>query len=496
MTAEQIQTLAGQGYNRIPVMREVLADLDTPLSTYLKLVDGPYSYLLESVQGGEKWGRYSIIGLPCRTIVRVVGHQITVEQDGLPVESELAEDPLAWIEQFRARYNVPHIEGLPRFTGGLVGYFGYDTVRYIEPRLARCSKPDLLATPDILLMVSDEVVVFDNLRGRLYLVVHVDPDQEDAFERAQERLDGLVEKLRQGIPARAKGGPSAQPVSEEDFVSLFSREGFESAVDRIKRYIVEGDTMQVVLSQRMTIPYHADPLDLYRALRSLNPSPYMYYFDLADFHIVGSSPEILTRLEDGVITVRPIAGTRRRGATEEEDLALEQELLADPKERAEHLMLIDLGRNDVGRVSETGSVHLTEKMVVERYSHVMHIVSNVTGHLKEGMTAIDALRATFPAGTVSGAPKIRAMEIIDELEPVKRGIYSGAVGYISWSGNMDTAIAIRTAVIKDGYLHIQAGAGVVHDSVPANEWEETMNKGRAIFRAVSMAEAGLDNPRR
>jgi len=496
MTAEQIQTLAGQGYNRIPVMREVLADLDTPLSTYLKLVDGPYSYLLESVQGGEKWGRYSIIGLPCRTIVRVVGHQITVEQDGLPVESELAEDPLAWIEQFRARYNVPHIEGLPRFTGGLVGYFGYDTVRYIEPRLARCSKPDLLATPDILLMVSDEVVVFDNLRGRLYLVVHVDPDQEDAFERAQERLDGLVEKLRQGIPARAKGGPSAQPVSEEDFVSLFSREGFESAVDRIKRYIVEGDTMQVVLSQRMTIPYHADPLDLYRALRSLNPSPYMYYFDLADFHIVGSSPEILTRLEDGVITVRPIAGTRRRGATEEEDLALEQELLADPKERAEHLMLIDLGRNDVGRVSETGSVHLTEKMVVERYSHVMHIVSNVTGHLKEGMTAIDALRATFPAGTVSGAPKIRAMEIIDELEPVKRGIYSGAVGYISWSGNMDTAIAIRTAVIKDGYLHIQAGAGVVHDSVPANEWEETINKGRAIFRAVSMAEAGLDNPRR
>lgn len=496
MTAEQIQTLAGQGYNRIPVMREVLADLDTPLSTYLKLVDGPYSYLLESVQGGEKWGRYSIIGLPCRTIVRVVGHQITVEQDGLPVESELAEDPLAWIEQFRARYNVPHIEGLPRFTGGLVGYFGYDTVRYIEPRLARCSKPDLLATPDILLMVSDEVVVFDNLRGRLYLVVHVDPDQEDAFERAQERLDGLVEKLRQGIPARAKGGPSAQPVSEEDFVSLFSREGFESAVDRIKRYIVEGDTMQVVLSQRMTIPYHADPLDLYRALRSLNPSPYMYYFDLADFHIVGSSPEILTRLEDGVITVRPIAGTRRRGATEEEDLALEQELLADPKERAEHLMLIDLGRNDVGRVSETGSVHLTEKMVVERYSHVMHIVSNVTGHLKEGMTAIDALRATFPAGTVSGAPKIRAMEIIDELEPVKRGIYSGAVGYISWSGNMDTAIAIRTAVIKDGYLHIQAGAGVVHDSVPANEWEETINKGRAIFRAVSMAEAGLDSPRR
>lgn len=496
MTAEQIKTLAGQGYNRIPVMREVLADLDTPLSTYLKLVDGPYSYLLESVQGGEKWGRYSIIGLPCRTLVRVVGHQVTVEQDGLPVESELVEDPLAWIEQFRARYRVPHIEGLPRFTGGLVGYFGYDTVRYIEPRLARCPKPDLLATPDILLMVSDEVVVFDNLRGRLYLVVHVDPEQEDAFEQAQERLDGLVEKLRQGIPARAKGDPSARPVREEDFVSVFSREGFEAAVDRIKRYIVEGDTMQVVLSQRMTIPYHADPLDLYRALRSLNPSPYMYYFDLADFHIVGSSPEILTRLEDGVITVRPIAGTRRRGATEEEDLALEQELLADPKERAEHLMLIDLGRNDVGRVSETGSVQLTEKMVVERYSHVMHIVSNVTGRLKEGMTAIDVLRATFPAGTVSGAPKIRAMEIIDELEPVKRGIYSGAVGYISWSGNMDTAIAIRTAVIKDGYLHIQAGAGVVHDSVPANEWEETMNKGRAIFRAVSMAEAGLDNPRR
>ncbi len=491
MTAEHIKTLAGQGYNRIPIMREVLADLDTPLSTYLKLVDGPYSYLLESVQGGEKWGRYSIIGLPCRIVVRVVGHQITVEQDGMPVESVRVEDPLTWIEQFRTRYNVPHVEGLPRFTGGLVGYFGYDTVRYIESRLAHSAKPDQLATPDILLMVSDEVVVFDNLRGRLYLVVHADPGQDESFERAQERLDVLAERLRQGIPARSKSTQSAQSVTEADFVSGFSRAGFETAVDRIKHYIVEGDVMQVVLSQRMSIPYQADPLDLYRALRSLNPSPYMYYFDLADFHIVGSSPEILTRLEDGVITVRPIAGTRRRGATEEEDQALEQELLADPKERAEHLMLIDLGRNDVGRVSEIGSVHLTDKMVIERYSHVMHIVSNVTGRLQEGMTAIDALRATFPAGTVSGAPKIRAMEIIDELEPVKRGIYSGAVGYISWSGNMDTAIAIRTAVIKDGYLHIQAGAGVVSDSVPANEWEETMNKGRAIFRAVSMAEAGL-----
>ncbi len=486
----QFAELARQGYNRIPVMREVLADLDTPLSVYLKLANGPYSYLFESVQGGEKWGRYSIIGLPCRRVVRVVGRRVTLEDCGDPLESLEVDDPLQWIEAFQARYRVPELEGMPRFNGGLVGYFGYDTVRYIEPRLAACPNVDELGTPDILLMVSDEVVVFDNLGGKLYLIVHADPAEEDAFERARQRLDALTERLRSPLPRQAAG--TAHAVAEEDFVSDFTEAGFKQAVEAARQYIIDGDVMQVVLSQRLSIPFNARPLDLYRALRSLNPSPYMFYLDLHDFHIAGSSPEILTRLEDGKVTVRPIAGTRRRGHTEEEDRALEAELLADPKELAEHLMLIDLGRNDVGRVSEIGSVRLTEEMAVERYSHVMHIVSNVEGTLRPGLSAMDVLRATFPAGTVSGAPKIRAMEIIDELEPVKRGVYAGAVGYLAWNGNMDTAIAIRTAVIKSGKLYIQAGAGVVYDSQPRLEWKETMNKGRAVFRAATLAEAGLD----
>ena len=492
MTQEQFDALAAEGYNRIPVMREVLADLDTPLSTYLKLAKEPYSYLFESVEGGEKWGRYSIIGLPCRTVLKVRGHEMSVEHEGKVLGTTTAEDPLAAIEAFRAQFKVPQVPGLPRFTGGLVGYFGYDTVRYIEPRLDGKANEDQLNVPDILLLVSDEVVVFDNLRGRLYVVVHVDPAVKGAYDQAQQRLDGLVEQLRrQSLPPVTK--KRGRRVVENDFRSGFGKREFEAAVDRIKQYIVEGDCMQVVLSQRLSIPYKAEPLDLYRALRSLNPSPYMFYLNLEEFQVAGSSPEILARLEDGDVTVRPIAGTRPRGKTPEQDKALEQELLADPKELAEHLMLIDLGRNDAGRVSEIGSVKVTDKMVIERYSHVMHIVSNVTGKLKPGLNAMDVLRATFPAGTLSGAPKIRAMEIIDELEPVKRGIYGGAVGYIGWNGNMDTAIAIRTAVIKDGKLHIQAGAGVVADSVPKNEWDETMNKGRAIFRAVAMAEAGLDS---
>ncbi len=489
MTPERFATLATEGFDRIPLVREVPADLDTPLSAYLKLADGPHSYLFESVQGGEKWGRYSIIGLPCRTVLRVTGHDITVEKDGAILEQTTAPDPLSWIENFQARYTHCELENLPRFTGGLVGYFGYDTVRYIEPRLADCSKEDRLNTPDILLMVSDEVAVFDNLRGKLYLVIHVNPAIDDAWNKAQHRLDELAQRLHQAVPL-LPATQRTQAVSETDFVSGFTQKVFEAAVRRAQEYIVEGDIMQVVLSQRLTIPYQSSALALYRALRTLNPSPYMLYLNLGDFYVVGSSPEILTRLEDGVITVRPIAGTRPRGKTEQEDHALEVELLADPKERAEHLMLIDLGRNDVGRVAETGSVDLTERMLVERYSHVMHIVSNVTGQLKKDMTAMDVLRATFPAGTVSGAPKIRAMEIIDELEPVKRGIYSGAVGYLGWNGNMDTAIAIRTAVIKDRMLHIQAGAGIVADSVPSKEWDETMNKARAIFKAVAMAEAG------
>ncbi|MBK1674548.1 anthranilate synthase component I [Ectothiorhodospira shaposhnikovii] len=488
MSPEQFDDLIRQGYNRIPLVREVLADLDTPLSTYLKLGSGPYSYLLESVQGGEKWGRYSFVGLPARTVVRVRGHQVCVEESGRVVEEARVDDPLAWIETFQTRFRVPDLPDQPRFTGGLVGYFGYDTIRYIEPRLGGGEKPDPLGVPDILLMVSDEVVVYDNLAGRLYLVVHAGAGERESAER---RLDELQDQLRR-ITHLPPAHPAPRKVCESDFISGFTEEGFKAAVDRCKQYIVDGDVMQVVLSQRLSIPYGARPLDLYRALRSLNPSPYMFYLDLDDHHVVGSSPEILVRLEDEVVTVRPIAGTRPRGEDEASDRALEQDLLADPKEIAEHLMLIDLGRNDAGRVSRIGSVQLTERMVVERYSHVMHIVSNVVGRLRPGMTAMDVLRATFPAGTVSGAPKIRAMEIIDELEPVKRGIYSGAVGYLSWQGNMDTAIAIRTAVIKDQTLHIQAGAGVVYDSVPDNEWAETMNKGRAVFRAVAMAESGLE----
>ncbi len=486
---------ASRGFNRIPLMREVLADLDTPLSVYLKLARGPYSYLFESVQGGEKWGRYSIIGLPARTLLRVAGNEASIEKDGKVIERETVADPLGYVRHFKARYRVPEIAGLPRFTGGLVGYFGYETIRYVEPRLGKMAKPDAIGAPDILLTVSDEVVVFDNLKGKLYVVIHVNPEIADAYDKANARLDELVAKLDTGI-RHSRPAQQNKTVNEADFVSGFTQQGFETAVEKSREYIRAGDIMQVVLSQRLTIPFAADPLDLYRALRTLNPSPYMYFMDLRDFHIVGSSPEILVRLEDGQVTVRPIAGTRPRGATEAEDQRLEQDLLADPKERAEHIMLVDLGRNDVGRVAQTGSVHVTDKMVIERYSHVMHIVSNVSGELKPGMDAVDVLGATFPAGTVSGAPKVRAMEIIEELEPTRRGIYSGAVGYIGWSGNMDTAIAIRTAVIKDGMLYIQAGAGIVADSVPRSEWNETMNKARAIFRAVSLASAGLNGPQR
>lgn len=489
MNPELYQSLVEKGYNRIPVVCDVLADLETPLSVYLKLAEGPYSYLFESVQGGEKWGRYSIIGLPAKEIYRISGHTLRVERQGQVVEERHVDDPLQYIETLQAGFNVAEIDGLPRFFGGLVGYFGYDTIRYIEPRLKDCPNADLINAPDILLMLSEEVVVFDNFSGRMHVVVHACPHSGDSYESCQQRLQQIIARLHQ--PLARPDQVECRLVDEADFVSGFTEQGFKQAVDRVKQYILDGDCMQVVLSQRLSIPFSSRPLDLYRALRSLNPSPYMYFLDLDDLHVVGSSPEILVRLEEGVVTVRPIAGTRRRGYSEAEDQAMEAELLADPKELAEHLMLIDLGRNDTGRVARVGSVKLTDKMIVERYSHVMHIVSNVTGELKQGMSAMDVLRATFPAGTVSGAPKIRAMEIIDELEPVKRGVYSGAIGYLSWSGNMDTAIAIRTAVIKDGTLHMQAGAGIVADSVPALEWKETMNKSRAIFRAVAQAEAGL-----
>ncbi|MSQ67558.1 MAG: anthranilate synthase component I [Gammaproteobacteria bacterium] len=476
-------------YNRLPVSRRVLADLDTPLSVYLKLAAGPFSYLLESVQGGEKWGRYSIIGLPARRILSVRGSHVSIIQDGITIERLDSPDPLEFVRQYHARVLAPPL-AVSRFAGGLVGYFGYDTVRYVEPRLAASTPPDTLNTPDILLMLSDEFVVFDNLRGEMELVVCSDPARTGARARAEARLDELLARLAQPLKPAPQTPPGPVP-SEEDFTSEFGQEAFKAAVERIKQYIVAGDVMQVVPSQRMSVPLRAAPIDVYRALRHTNPSPYLFFMDLADFQIVGSSPEILVRLDGEIVTTRPLAGTRRRGATPAEDLALETELLADPKEIAEHLMLIDLGRNDIGRVAEIGSVRVTEKMIIERYSHVMHISSNVEGKIRAGCDAIDVLRATLPVGTLSGAPKIRAMEIIDELEPTKRGIYGGAVGYLSWNGNMDTAIAIRTAVIQNGRLSIQAGCGVVADSIPQLEWEETLNKGRAMFRAVEMAERGL-----
>ncbi len=495
ISADQFRQLAAAGYNRIPVVREVLSDLDTPLSVYLKLADGPHTYLFESVEGGETWGRYSIIGLPAQRTYTFRGNTLTVCEHGEATETRELADPLAEVDRLRESFKVPRLAELPAFTGGLVGYFGFESIGYIEPRLANPTrdgkpKPDQLGTPDAFLMLSEELAVFDNLKGRLYLIVHADPAEPQAYSKAVRRLDELVYRLRHS----GRSYPDVLDpalLAEADFISGFTREGFIQAVETAKEYIRAGDIFQVVLSQRMSVPFRARPVDVYRALRALNPSPYMYFLDLDGTQIVGSSPEILVRVKDGEITVRPIAGTRPRGRTPEEDFALEAELLADPKERAEHLMLIDLGRNDVGRVSEPGSVHVGEQFGIERYSHVMHIVSEVQGKLRSDMKFADILKATFPAGTVSGAPKIRALEIIGQLEPIKRNIYSGAVGYLGWWGDADTAIAIRTAVIQDGRLHVQAGAGIVYDSDPEKEWEETMNKGRALFRAVAQAAGGL-----
>ncbi len=489
MTAQEFAELARQGFNRVPVVLETLADLDTPLSVYLKLGNRPYSYLLESVQGGERFGRYSFIGLPAEIRYEVRGRVCSEYRGNTLLSQSEQEDPLEWVREHHALFKAAVLPGLPRFAGGLVGYFGYDTVRYVEGRLAKTEKPDVLGAPDILLMLSDRLAVVDNLSGKLYLVVYADPREPDAFEKAQSQLAVLHSALRMPVTM-----PTEVPAAPAPAMSEFSEDAFVEVVERAKRYITEGDIMQVVLSQRLSHPYPASPLSLYRALRVLNPSPYMFYFDMGGFHVVGASPEILVRLESGTVTLRPIAGTRPRGATREQDLAYEEELLADPKERAEHVMLMDLGRNDVGRVAETGTVKVTENMAIERYSHVMHIVSSVEGRLKPGLDAIAVLRATFPAGTLSGAPKVRAMEIIDELEPSKRGIYGGAVGYLGFNGDMDLAIAIRTAVIKDGRLFVQAGAGIVADSVPAAEWTETQNKARAILRAAEMAQTGLGRP--
>jgi anthranilate synthase component I len=488
MTEQEFLGLAAQGYNLIPVTAEALSDLDTPLSVYLKLGCEPYSYFLESVVGGERFGRYSFIGLAAARRIRVFGNRVTVEHDGAVIEAVESSDPLAFINDYQKRFNVAQLPRLPRFCGGLVGYFGYDTVRYIERRLAATKKTDTLNLPDIVLLLSTELVVFDNLSGKLYFIVYADPSVPNAYSRAQERLAELKRKVRQPIePPPHSAVATASAASSE-----FGEENFKAAVARAKQYIFDGDCMQVVLSQRLSQKFDASPLTLYRALRTLNPSPYMFYYNFDDFHVVGSSPEILVRLERGAVTLRPIAGTRPRGATASEDDALAAELQADPKERAEHVMLMDLGRNDVGRVAQTGSVKLTDNMIIERYSHVMHIVSGVEGKLRPELNAMDVLRATFPAGTVSGSPKVRAMEIIDELEPTKRGIYAGAVGYLGFNGDMDLAIAIRTAVIKNKMLYVQAGAGIVADSVPQSEWQETNNKAKAVLRAAEMALKGLD----
>jgi anthranilate synthase component 1 len=489
MTEAEFKRLAAQGFNRIPLVLETFADLDTPLSIYLKLANKPYSYLLESVHGGERFGRYSFIGLPAQTRISVTGSAVSVLHGESVAEQVETADPLEFLRAYLARFKVAGLPGLPRFCGGLVGSFGYDVVRYVEPKLAHLpQKPDPIGTPDILLLQSEEIAIVDNLSGKLLLVVYADPRNPLAYGHARERLRQLLLALRQPVEL-----PPPHVSADAEPVSSIARDDYLAAVRRAKQYIFDGDIMQVQLGQRLSRPFTAGPLALYRALRTLNPSPYMFYFNLREFHVVGASPEILVRLEGGKVTLRPIAGTRRRGATPEEDAALAEELLADPKERAEHVMLIDLGRNDVGRIAETGSVRVTDTMVIERYSHVMHIVSNVEGRLKPGLDAIEVLRAAFPAGTVTGTPKVRAMEIIDELEPVKRGIYAGAVGYLGFHGDMDLAIAIRTAVIKDQVLHVQASAGIVADSVPESEWNETRIKAQALLRAAEMAAAGLDS---
>ena len=494
ITELEFKSLAEQGYNRIPLVSEAFADLETPLSLYLKLAGGkPHSFLLESVVGGERFGRYSFIGLPARTLLRATGLVTEVVTDGKVVERHEG-NPLDFIEAYQQRFKVALRPGLPRFCGGLAGYFGYETVRYIEKKLAGKRLPNGIGTPDIQLLQTEELAVIDNLSGRLYLIVYADPRTPEAYFSAKKRLSELGDQLRYSVTAPVvKRGPS-HPIEHET-----RQADFEVAVEKAKEYIAAGDCMQIVIGQRVKKRYTENPLSLYRALRSLNPSPYMYYYDMGGFQIVGASPEILVRQElrtvegkpEKVVTIRPIAGTKPRGATPEQDQHNERDLLSDAKERAEHLMLIDLARNDIGRIAKTGSVKVTEAFGIERYSHVMHIVSNVEGVLKDGMSSLDVLRASFPAGTLSGAPKIHAMEIIDQLEISERGVYGGAVGYLSFAGDMDVAIAIRTGVIKDQTLYVQAGAGIVADSVPEMEWKETEVKMRAVIRAAELVEEGF-----
>jgi anthranilate synthase component 1 len=503
MTETEFKQLAQQGYNRIPLVAEAFADLETPLSLYLKLAhvqaNGERSFLLESVVGGERFGRYSFIGLPARTLLRASGFgdaaKTEVVTDGVVVETH-AGNPLDFVAAYQKRFKVALRQGLPRFCGGLAGYFGYDTVRHIEKKLTHSCPPDDLGMPDILLLQTEELAVIDNLSGKLSLIVYADPAQSDAYVKAHARLAELKQRLK--APAQA---PSIAPCGSHPAERSFAKDDYLAAVLRAKDLIAAGDFMQVQVGQRIHKKFTASPLSLYRALRSLNPSPYMYYYNLGDAYVVGASPEILVRQESTPegqkVTIRPLAGTRPRGATPEADKAAEVELINDPKERAEHVMLIDLARNDIGRIAKTGSVKVTEAFVVERYSHVMHIVSNVEGLLLDGadgqpLTSMDVLKATFPAGTLTGAPKVHAMELIDQLEPTKRGLYGGACGYLSFAGDMDVAIAIRTGIIKNDTLYVQAAAGVVADSVPELEWRETEHKARALLRASELVEEGLE----
>ena len=481
MLYSQFNSLKEEGFNHIPLSREVVVDTDTPLALYLKLANTPFTYFLESVQGGEKWGRYSFIGLGAETIIKVHGYEVSIEKNGHLDEQFEVEDPLAWIQTYQEQFKVPQLDSLPDFNGGLVGYFGYEIIRYIEPKLKNIDKTDELNVPDILLMVSNDLLVVDNLTSKVHIITHVSPEKE-SFNDGMEKLNLIEANIKKSFDHKTN---KSEMIKSEDFISSFGKNNFVHAVEKVQKYITAGDVMQVVPSQRLSCKFESNPVELYRQLRILNPSPYMYYLNLDDFAIVGSSPEILTRVDNNnVATIRPIAGTRSRGKTSEEDKANEKDLLSDEKEIAEHLMLIDLGRNDLGRIAKTGTVNLTDKMFIERYSHVMHIVSNVECELKDDMSSIDVLRATFPAGTLSGAPKVRAMEIIDEVETLKRSIYSGAIGNLSWHGGMDLAIAIRTAIVKDKVLYVQAGAGIVHDSIPEMEWQETMDKAQALIRAA------------
>ena len=491
MTESEFNRLAAEGYNRIPVTLETFADLDTPLSIYLKLANKPNSYLLESVVGGERFGRYSFIGLPATTLLRANAFITEVVTNDVVVERHEG-NPLEFVAEYQARFKVFVPQGFPRFCGGLAGYFGYDAVRYIEHKLAAgFSKRDDIGTPDVLLLQTEQLAVVDSLAGKITLIVYIDPALPNAYANGLAQLREIAGHMRSAVTI-----PESRPGKATETIRDFGKRDYLAAVLRSKQYIADGDMMQVQIGQRIRKPFTDSPLTLYRALRALNPSPYMYYYDFGDFHVVGASPEILVRQEvtpDGPkVTIRPLAGTRPRGATPEQDRNNAEELLADPKERAEHVMLIDLARNDIGRIAKTGSVHVTDQMVIERYSHVMHIVSNVEGLLKPGMSNLDVLRATFPAGTLTGAPKVRSMEIIDELEPVKRGLYGGACGYLSFSGEMDLAIAIRTGVVKDNMLYVQAAAGIVADSIPESEWLETENKARALLRAAEQVQAGLD----